>query len=249
MRSARSSPASPTWSSSPPARPRPPRSSARPPPRASPGQFIGLGPTWNPALLATPAAPALEALYLQSGHWGPFGTDTPGHQAMRDALGDARTPSDGYTAGWAGPTRSRPRSRSGSTATTTRTVRDCIEAVQSLETVDYEGMLPEEAGNRSGEPEREHLPGERDQQGRPGGTDGGEHRPGLLRRPDRRGVRVRRRLLRGLIGRRTAPGMTDSKGSCKRAALSAALARRRREDRLGVFRVSATPPAWMLSVA
>ena len=48
------------------------------------GQFIGLGPTWNPALLATPAAPALEALYLQSGYWGPFGTDTPGHQAMRD---------------------------------------------------------------------------------------------------------------------------------------------------------------------
>ncbi len=65
------------------------------------GQFIGLGPTWNPALLGTPAAPALEALYLQSGYWGPFGTDTPGHQAMRDALGELDQPSDGYTAGWA----------------------------------------------------------------------------------------------------------------------------------------------------
>ena len=43
--------------------------------------------------------------------------------------------------------------------------------------------------------------------------------------------------------------MTKSKGSCKRAALSAALARRRREGRLGIFRASATPPAWMLSVA
>ena len=65
------------------------------------GQFIGLGPTWNPALLGTPAAPALEALYLQSGYWGPFGTDTPGHEAMREALGDLEQPNDGYTAGWA----------------------------------------------------------------------------------------------------------------------------------------------------
>ena len=37
------------------------------------GQFIGLGPTWNPALLETASAPALEALYLQSGYWVPYG--------------------------------------------------------------------------------------------------------------------------------------------------------------------------------
>ena len=52
------------------------------------GQFIGLGPTWNPLLLASSAAPALKAQYLQSGYWGPFGTDTPGHEAMREAIGE-----------------------------------------------------------------------------------------------------------------------------------------------------------------
>ena len=34
------------------------------------GQFIGTSPTWNPALLKSPAAPALTALYRQSGALG-----------------------------------------------------------------------------------------------------------------------------------------------------------------------------------
>ena len=48
-------------------------------------------------------APALTALYMQSAPWGPYGTDTPGHKALRDTLGEAAfkaAPSDGYTAGW-----------------------------------------------------------------------------------------------------------------------------------------------------
>ena len=51
------------------------------------------------ALLQSAAAPAIKALYFQAGPWGPFGTDTPGHEAMRSAVGDV-TPSDGYIAGW-----------------------------------------------------------------------------------------------------------------------------------------------------
>ena len=66
------------------------------------GQFIGLGPTWNPALLETASAPALEALYLQSGYWGPYGTETPGHEAMREALGDLAHTHARYIAGWSG---------------------------------------------------------------------------------------------------------------------------------------------------
>jgi ABC-type branched-subunit amino acid transport system substrate-binding protein len=117
------------------------------------GQFIGLGPTWNPALLATPAAPALEALYLQSGYWGPYGSDTPGHEAMREALGDVEQPNDGYTAGWAWSYPLKAALEEWLDGDYDKDRAGLLEAVQSLETIDYEGMLPEEAGNRSGEPD------------------------------------------------------------------------------------------------
>ena len=39
---------------------------------ASQGRFIGTSPTWNPALLQSPAAPALTALYEQSAPWAPW---------------------------------------------------------------------------------------------------------------------------------------------------------------------------------
>ncbi|MGH3345476.1 MAG: ABC transporter substrate-binding protein, partial [Nocardioides sp.] len=115
------------------------------------GRFIGLGPTWNPALLESPAAEALQGLYWQSGYWGPFGSDTPGHQAMRDAVGDV-TPSDGYTAGWAWSYPLKAALEEWLEGDYDKTRAGLLEAVQSLETIDYEGMLPEEAGNRSGEP-------------------------------------------------------------------------------------------------
>ncbi|MGH3949992.1 MAG: ABC transporter substrate-binding protein [Pseudonocardiaceae bacterium] len=114
------------------------------------GKFIGTSPTWNPALLQSPAADAFKALYLQSGPWAPFGTDTPGHQAMREALGDV-TPNDGYTAGWVWsyPLKAAlEKAAEGGDLTR----EGLLNAVTSLETVDYEGMLPEEAGNFAGEP-------------------------------------------------------------------------------------------------
>ena len=117
------------------------------------GQFIGLGPTWNPALLATPAAPALEALYLQSGYWGPFGSDTPGHEAMREALGDVEQPNDGYTAGWAWSYPLKAALEEWLDGDYDKDRAGLLEAVKSLETIDYEGMLPEDAGKRSGEPD------------------------------------------------------------------------------------------------
>ena len=76
-RSARSSARSPTWSCSGTSPTETAVIVGQAAAQGYTGQFIGLGPTWNPALLGTPAAPALEGLYLQSGYWGPFGTDTP----------------------------------------------------------------------------------------------------------------------------------------------------------------------------
>ncbi len=114
------------------------------------GAVVGSSPTWNPALLESAAAPALEALYAQAGPWGPFGTDTPGHQAMRDALGDV-TPSDGYTAGWAW---SYPLLAALEAAAEDGDItrESLVEAAKSLSEVDYEGMLPNEAGRNDGDP-------------------------------------------------------------------------------------------------
>lgn len=116
------------------------------------GQFIGLGPTWNPLLLASSAAPALKAQYLQSGYWGPFGTDTPGHEAMREAIGEVKQPNDGYTAGWAWSYPLKAALEEWLDGDYDKDRAGLLEAVKSLETVDFEGILPEEAGNRSGEP-------------------------------------------------------------------------------------------------
>lgn len=114
------------------------------------GTVMGSSPTWNVALLQSAAAPALEALYFQVGPWGPFGTDTPGHQAMREALGDV-TPNDGYAAGWAWsyPLLAALELAAEEDGGITR--ENLVKASTSLTEVDFEGMLPSEAGNKVGD--------------------------------------------------------------------------------------------------
>jgi ABC-type branched-subunit amino acid transport system substrate-binding protein len=111
--------------------------------------FIGSSPTWNPALLASAAAPALQALYLQAGPWGPWDSDTPGHKAMREALGTPATINDGYTAGWVW---SYPIKAALEKAVANKdlTRQGVFNAAKSLTSVDYEGMLPAGAGNFAG---------------------------------------------------------------------------------------------------
>lgn len=114
------------------------------------GQFIGNGPAWNPALLDSPAAEAIKAQFLQVGPWASFDADTPGHEAMREALGDVE-PNDGYTSGWAW---SYPLKAALEAAAENGdlTRQGLFDAVESLENVDYEGMLPDGAGNFTGDP-------------------------------------------------------------------------------------------------
>lgn len=115
------------------------------------GKFIGTSPSWNPALLKSPAAAAMQALYLQSGPWAPYGTDTAGHKAMREAVGAkfSSGPSDGWTAGWVW---SYPLKAALEKAAENKdlTRAGVLNAVKQLETVDYEGMLPEAAGKFGG---------------------------------------------------------------------------------------------------
>lgn len=115
------------------------------------GQFVGSVPTWNPALLQSAAAGALQKLYLHSGVWGSFGADTPGHAAMREALGDIDQVNDGYTVGWVWSYPLKAALEEWLEGDYDNDRAGLLEAVNSLETVDFEGMLPEEAGNRSGE--------------------------------------------------------------------------------------------------
>jgi len=115
------------------------------------GHFIGTSPTWNPALLKSPAATAIKALYLQSGPWQTFSADTPGHRAMREALGTVKQANDGYTSGWAW---SYPLKAALQKAVDNKDLtRDgLLKAVKELESVDYEGMLPTGSGNYKGDP-------------------------------------------------------------------------------------------------
>lgn len=114
------------------------------------GKFIGTAPTWNPGLLKSPAAPALKALYLQSGPWETYGADTPGHKAMREALGTLQQANDGYTSGWVW---SYPMKAAIAKAVENKdlTRAGLLTAVKSLTSVDYEGMLPSGAGNFNGQ--------------------------------------------------------------------------------------------------
>jgi ABC-type branched-subunit amino acid transport system substrate-binding protein len=115
------------------------------------GRFIGTSPTWNPALIKSPAFPALKAMYLQSGPWGTFTSNTKGHQAMRAALGPVQVGTDGYTSGWVW---SYPLKAALQKAAENKdlTRKGLLKAVKQLKAVDYEGFLPSEAGNYSGDP-------------------------------------------------------------------------------------------------
>lgn len=115
------------------------------------GRVIGTSPTWNPGIVGSPAFPAIEQLYIQSGPWASYEADTPGHQAMRDALGEGVTGNDGLTSGWVWSYPLRAALEAAAEAGDL-TREGLLEAVTALEEVDYQGMLPEGAGNYGAEP-------------------------------------------------------------------------------------------------
>ena len=104
------------------------------------GQFIGSVPTWNPAILKSEAAPAVEAAYHYVSPWGPYGSDTPAHRAMEEATGGKPPANDGYTFGWiwSYPLQAVLEKALDNGDLTRAGVRQAVEEV----TVDYEGALP-----------------------------------------------------------------------------------------------------------
>ena len=116
------------------------------------GRFIGSNPTYNVALLDSPAGEAILGLYQVATVFENWSTDTPGHQAMRDALGTPDDLNDGYTIGWIWqyPLKAALEAALAEGDLTRAGVR---AAVTSLESVDFEGMLPDSAGNYAGGPD------------------------------------------------------------------------------------------------
>jgi ABC-type branched-subunit amino acid transport system substrate-binding protein len=65
--------------------------------------YVGNGPTWDPALLKTPAAKAIKSLLLVSTGGSPFNSDQPGPQEAASAFTAAHpkeTPKIGVQVGW-----------------------------------------------------------------------------------------------------------------------------------------------------
>jgi len=115
------------------------------------GRFIGTYPTWNPALLQSPAGAALQAMYQVGGGLPNWSGDSPGHEAMREALGTPDNVSDGYTYGWIWQYPIKAALEAALVAGDL-TRAGVVAAATSLTTVDYEGMLPAEAGDYAGGP-------------------------------------------------------------------------------------------------
>jgi ABC-type branched-subunit amino acid transport system substrate-binding protein len=105
------------------------------------GRFLGSIPTWNPALMESPAAPALEAAFTHIAPWEAFTGESEAHQAMQEALGEGNLPqNDGFTFGWiwSYPMSALLEQAAENGDLTREGLRAAIDGLE----VDYEGALP-----------------------------------------------------------------------------------------------------------
>lgn len=105
------------------------------------GKFIGAAPTWNPALLQSPAAPAVQALLTHVAMAESYDGDSAAHEAMRAARGEDNPPAnDGYTFGWIWqyPVKAALEAAAENRDLTRAGLRAVIDGLE----VDFEGALP-----------------------------------------------------------------------------------------------------------
>jgi hypothetical protein len=114
------------------------------------GRFLGSVPTWNPAIMDSPAAPALEASFTHVGPWEAFTGESEAHQAMQEVLGEGELPTnDGFTFGWiwSYPMLSLLEAGYEAGDLTRAGLREQVDGLA----VDYEGALPERTFGAEGE--------------------------------------------------------------------------------------------------
>ncbi|MCD0452729.1 ABC transporter substrate-binding protein [Actinocorallia sp. API 0066] len=106
------------------------------------GRFLGSTTSWHHTMAQLPG---VRQQHWLAGPWWPFASDSPGHAAMRRELGDV-VPDDAYVSGWA---FSYPLAAAlrATVASGPLTRARLLEAVRDLKGVDYEGILPAEAGD------------------------------------------------------------------------------------------------------
>jgi ABC-type branched-subunit amino acid transport system substrate-binding protein len=120
------------------------------------GRFVGSVPTWNPAIMDSPAAPALEATFTHIGPWESFLGDSEAHQAMQAALGEGNLPTnDGFTFGWiwSYPMKAALEAAAENGDLTRAGLRSVVDGLE----VDYEGALPNRTYGEGDEGVREAV--------------------------------------------------------------------------------------------
>jgi ABC-type branched-subunit amino acid transport system substrate-binding protein len=122
------------------------------------GRFVGAGPSWDNGLLRGPAADALRTAYVRMAPWAPWNAETPGHEAMRAALGSL-APQDGQVSGWIGsyPLKAaieaaaarNDLTHTGVLAAAASLGDRSVVSGRNQAGVDYEGMLPAGSANQN----------------------------------------------------------------------------------------------------
>jgi ABC-type branched-subunit amino acid transport system substrate-binding protein len=117
------------------------------------GKYVGSIPTWNAAVVAkaSPAAPAIEALYLQATSFPTWESESPGAAALREAVGADAVPNDWFFLGWAGSYVMKAALEKA-VENDDLSRKGILDASLELTEVDSEGMLPAGSGNYAGDP-------------------------------------------------------------------------------------------------
>jgi ABC-type branched-subunit amino acid transport system substrate-binding protein len=113
------------------------------------GKFVGSIPSWNAAVLDSPAGPAIQALYQQATSFPTWDADTPGMEKMRAAAGDT-APNDWFSIGYSSGYVMK--------AILEKAIEDdkldregMVDVANSLTGIESEGTLPEGTANWAGD--------------------------------------------------------------------------------------------------
>ncbi|GAA1849681.1 ABC transporter substrate-binding protein [Microbacterium koreense] len=103
------------------------------------GRFLGSLPTWNPALLDSPAAPALTALYNHMSPYENWDGTSASIEAMKASLNGELPSNGGYIIGWAigYPLKAALEAAADAGDLTPQGIAAVVDGL----TVDFEGML------------------------------------------------------------------------------------------------------------
>ena len=114
--------------------------------------FVGSNPSFSPALLASPAAEALQASYLMVSSIAPYASDAPGPTAVREAFATefaGETPTHFVLYGYAqGELMAQILETACDNGALTR--EGLQEAFQSLDDVDTQGLMAPDGLQRPG---------------------------------------------------------------------------------------------------